>query len=94
MITRLVKLPIKQEKTTEFRNLFENIKDTIKGFDGCVHLELFAENTNSGVHFTYSIWESEHHLNKYRLSEFFKKTWATTKTMLADKPDAWSLEKI
>lgn len=94
MMTRLVKLPIKQEKTHEFRHLFESIKETIKGFEGCIHLELFSENTNSGVHFTFSIWESENDLNKYRQSEFFKKTWATTKTLLADKPDAWSLEKI
>lgn len=94
MITRLVKLPVNPKNVQEFRTFFEKMQNTIRDFEGCIHLELFSENTSSGVHFTYSIWQSEHHLNKYRQSEFFKKTWATTKTLLAGKPEAWSLEKI
>lgn len=94
MIIRLVKLPIDPAKTSEFRTLFERIKDTIKGFEGCIHLELLSETSSNGVHFTYSIWESESHLNKYRLSPFFKQTWTTTKALLVQKPEAWSVEKI
>lgn len=94
MIIRLVKLPIHPDKATDFRKLFESAKSTIKNFEGCNHLELLSQTNESGVHFTYSIWQSEHHLNKYLFSEFFKKTWTTTKTFLCDKPEAWSVEKI
>jgi heme-degrading monooxygenase HmoA len=42
--------------------------------------------------FTVSIWESEDDLNAYRNSELFENTWAKTKVLFNDKPEAWSLE--
>ncbi len=42
--------------------------------------------------FTYSYWESEAHLNTYRHSDLFRETWAKTKVLFADKPEAWSIE--
>jgi heme-degrading monooxygenase HmoA len=44
------------------------------------------------VLFTYSYWETEQHLNKYRFSDLFKHTWQQTKQHFNDKPIAWSLK--
>ena len=33
---------------------------------------------------------SQEHLDRYRNSAFFKKSWATLKCWFADKPEAWS----
>jgi heme-degrading monooxygenase HmoA len=41
--------------------------------------------------FTLSIWNKEEDLNEYRKSAFFKSTWAKTKILFCDKPEAWSL---
>ena len=65
----------------------------IRSFDGCSHLELWQQAGTSNVFFTYSWWESEDHLNKYRFSELFKDTWAKTKALFAAKPEAWSVEQ-
>lgn len=80
-------------KIDEFLNIFEERKQTIKNFKGCLHLELWQDSTNKNIFFTYSNWESEADLNHYRFSEFFKDTWSKTKALFADKPQAWSVIK-
>lgn len=91
MIVRIVKMTFKPNETAKFLQLFEERKKTIRDFDGCRHLELWQEAGNEQVFFTYSIWDSEQHLNKYRFSSFFKDTWSKTKVLFADRPAAWSV---
>ena len=43
---------------------------------------------------TYSHWESEEALNKYRDSELFKSVWSFTKALFAEKPQAFSTKKL
>ena len=46
------------------------------------------------VFFTLSFWENEEALNAYRDSELFKTTWAKTKILFSDKPQAWTTEVV
>jgi heme-degrading monooxygenase HmoA len=39
---------------------------------------------------TYSIWESEAHLENYRNSALFKEVWKFTKSLFLEKPVAFS----
>jgi heme-degrading monooxygenase HmoA len=41
---------------------------------------------------TYSHWTGEEALDNYRHSELFRVTWAKTKQLFADRPEAWSLD--
>ena len=91
MIIRIVKMTFRPECIPDFTALFEERKATIKGFEGCTHLELWQDSTHTNVFFTYSHWQSEDYLNHYRFSEFFKDTWTKTKALFADKPEAWSV---
>ena len=91
MIVRIVQMTFMPEKIKEFTTLFHERKQTIQGFAGCTHLELWQDNTHENIFFTYSMWDSEADLNHYRFSEFFKDTWGKTKVLFADKPQAWSL---
>lgn len=84
-------MTFKAENIAEFVALFEERKDRIRSFKGCTHLELWQDVSNENVFFTYSNWESEAELNHYRSSEFFKETWAKTKSLFAEKPQAWSV---
>jgi len=93
MIVRIVQMSFQQEKITDFTTLFEERKETIRGFDGCLHLELWQDTKHAHIFFTYSMWDSEQHLDHYRFSEFFKDTWAKTKALFADKPQAWSVNR-
>jgi heme-degrading monooxygenase HmoA len=46
------------------------------------------------VMMTYSLWDDEDSLNRYRHSDFFKQTWTTTKQLFAQKAEAVSLNEI
>lgn len=91
MIVRIVKMTFREEEVNNFLTLFEERKKLIRGFEGCNHLELWQGANEDNVFFTYSIWDSEEHLDHYRFSELFKDTWAKTKALFEDKPQAWSV---
>ncbi|MCH2084939.1 MAG: antibiotic biosynthesis monooxygenase [Saprospiraceae bacterium] len=92
MIKRIVKLTFQKDKVEDFIQIFETSKHKIRQFPGCQHLELWHARQPSNVFFTYSYWDSEEDLNKYRYSDLFKATWAKTKILFSDKPAAWSVD--
>jgi quinol monooxygenase YgiN len=94
MIKRIVQMTFRPECRQEFQEFFRDRKNTIKSFEGCMHLELWQDINNPDIFFTYSIWTSEEHLNHYRFSAFFKDTWTQTKAMFAVKAQAWSVGNI
>lgn len=91
MIVRIVQMTFRTEETEKFQQLFAERKQLIRNFEGCNHLELWQDAHNNNIFFTYSIWDSEIHLDHYRFSQLFKDTWAKTKALFADKPKAWSV---
>ena len=93
-IKRIVKLTFKEEDIEIFLSIFEESKNNIRQMNGCQHLELWRSTHNSNILFTYSFWDSEEALNAYRHSELFKKTWAKTKVLFAERPQAWSVEML
>jgi len=94
MLIRIVRMTFKPEKTEEFLEIFRNSKDKIRAFEGCQHVELLQDLHQPNVFSTYSLWDSEEHLNKYRGSELFGQVWPATKTLFADKPEAWSHSSV
>ncbi len=94
MIKRIVRLSFRHEEVENFLAVFERSKVNISNFEGCYHLELLRDKQHSNVFFTYSFWENEAALNRYRQSPFFQDTWQQTKALFNDKPKAWSLELV
>jgi heme-degrading monooxygenase HmoA len=94
MIKRLVKLTLLQDEVETFLSIFNDSKNKVKSFPGCLHLELLRDVDNPAVMFTLSHWESLDALNKYRNSEFFKNTWSKTRLLFAAKASAWSVEVL
>ena len=90
MIKRFVKLSFQADKTAEFIQIFEDSKNFIRRMSGCHHVELLRDATNPNVFFTLSLWDTEGALDDYRRSDLFRTTWAKTKVLFADKPEAWS----
>lgn len=91
MIVRIVQMNFRPEEVANFEALFAERKQMIRSFEGCHHLELWQDAHDSNIFFTYSMWESEAHLNHYRFSDFFKDTWSKTKALFQAKPQAWSV---
>ena len=94
MIIRIVKMTFLESKVEDFKEFVKSIKDTIRAFDGCTHLDILQDIHNKNIFFSYSLWESEKHLDNYRYSDFFKGTWSTVREWFGDKPEAWSVEKL
>lgn len=91
MLTRIVRMDFEPEKVNDFLNLFESVRGKISGFPGCTHLELCRDAGLDHVYYTFSKWEKEQDLDKYRQSELFEDTWAKTKQLFGGKPQAYSL---
>jgi len=94
MIVRIVKMIFKEEEVASFQSFFQQRQAQIKNFEGCHHVELWQDKHHASTFFTYSIWQSEEHLNAYRQSPFFKETWQLTRQKFADKAKAWTVEKV
>jgi autoinducer 2-degrading protein len=92
MFTRIVKMEFQEDKVAQFLANFETVKQNIRTFKGCMHLELWRDKNQLTIFFTYSKWEKESDLENYRNSELFKGVWATTKPMFASKAVAWSVD--
>lgn len=91
MIKRLVKLTFTLDKINDFLEIFESSKHFIRAREGCLHLELLQDTTHPYIFFTLSYWGNENALELYRRSELFKTTWAKTKILFGEKPEAWSV---
>ena len=93
MIIRIVKMQFQPERVQDFLDNFQKNKESIRNFKGCKHLELLQETGKDNVYFTYSWWEAEESLENYRHSQLFREVWSYTKSLFADKPEAWSLHQ-
>lgn len=95
MIKRIVKLTFRPEAVDAFiTEVFEQSKQQIRAFPGCVHMELLRDVNVPNVLFTMSKWENELALEAYRNSDLFKFTWARTKALFAERAEAWSMEVL
>lgn len=94
MMRRIVRMTFRPEAVDAFLQIFEESKDQIRAFPGCLHLELWRDRSRPEVYFTYSLWSGPDALEAYRHSDLFRKTWARTKVLFAERPQAWSLDLV
>lgn len=94
MLVRIVKMNFKEEMIPAFLANFEIVKDQIRASEGNCFLELYQDKKDKCIFFTYSYWETEDDLERYRQSELFTSVWSFTKTLFKSKAEAWSMEKL
>jgi (4S)-4-hydroxy-5-phosphonooxypentane-2,3-dione isomerase len=90
---RIVKMEFSKEHIPDFELLFEERKEKIRNQNGCLGLTLLQDKNKPCIFFTYSHWENEDDLNKYRDSELFIDTWQTIKKWFSAKGEAWSVHE-
>lgn len=94
MLIRIVKMVFREEEVSAFVTLFNERRHLIGGFEGCSGVELLRDINEPTIFFTYSKWDSEASLERYRQSELFNSTWELTKKLFAGKPEAWSVKHV
>ncbi len=87
-------MTFREEKTQDFLVIFRNTRARILAFEGCKHVELLQDLHHPNVYSTYSLWDSEEHLDAYRHSPFFGEVWKATKALFAEKAQAWSYVQV
>ena len=94
MFIRIVKMRFHEDKIAAFLANFETVKHHIRSFEGNQFLELKKKKNDPRIFFTYSYWENEAALEKYRNSILFNEVWSYTKALFSDKPEAWSVDRL
>lgn len=92
-LIRIVKMTFEPAQVESFQEMFQQVKDRIRGFEGCSFLELYQDKNEPSIFFTYSYWKDEQALDQYRHSDLFKEVWSQTKKGFREKPEAWSVGK-
>jgi heme-degrading monooxygenase HmoA len=93
-IHRFVKMTFTEEGLIPFLEVFENSKELIRNFPGCLSLQLIKDMDQPFIICTSSIWENETALENYRNSDLFTKTWANTKIHFKEKAFAKSYKLL
>lgn len=94
MIIRIVNMHFNKEDVDKFQQMFDSYKEQIRKQPGCVFLELYQDKNDLQRFFTYSYWENEECLNKYRKSVLFQEVWPQTKILFDQQPQANTVVKI
>lgn len=94
MLVRIVKMSFYKQNVEVFLKHFDANKKRIRGYNGCTFLELYRDKKDPSIFFTYSHWETEKDLERYRKSEVFNDVWSVVKPLFSIRPEAWSLEKL
>lgn len=94
MIVRIVRLEFEKEKAEDFVSLWEEVKEKVRNQPGCRRLELLRDISEEYVFFTYSYWDAQEDLDRYRHSAFFGETWRRTKALFGGRPMAWSVRSV
>lgn len=76
------------DKVNDFISVFHERKHFIASSEGCSGVQLLRDISNRNIFFTYSKWNDENSLEKYRQSELFNQVWSEVKKWFADKPEA------
>lgn len=92
MITRIVKLQFEEDKIEEFLAFFDTIKHLVNEFPGCYGMKLYQDIEQPTIVMTYSHWEAQENLDKYRESNEFGTIWPKIKPWFSVKPEAWSVQ--
>lgn len=94
MVKRIVKMTFREESVPAFLKLFNHYRMHIRNAEGCSSLELLHSADQPSVLFTYSTWESEEHIERYRTSPLFREVWPLTRLLFEAPAEAWTVHVI
>ena len=94
MLVRIVRMTFRPDGTEAFQAIFCQSQPLIRAFPGCQHVELLRDIDDPCVFSTLSHWDNAEALESYRRSDLFRRTWAQTKVLFADRPQAFSMERV
>lgn len=86
MVIVTVKWNIKEEKLSEFLDIFSELAPIVHNEGGCIEYKLYKELDNSDC-FLFEKWESKEHLDAHLKTEHMKIFFAQTKDFFSPASD-------
>lgn len=93
-LIRIVLMTFRHDALPAFHRLFQTVAPRIRAFEGCLHLELWEDDSRPDRMTTFSLWETPEALERYRRSTLFRATWADTKPLFAAPASAQSYHRV
>ena len=88
-------MDLKPGRKEMFMAIFDQVRTSIETQPGCLGLEIWESmHEHQYSIWTISSWQSVQHLDQYRESELFRKTWTQVKPLFSSKAQAWTLSSI
>lgn len=95
MIKIVAKNYIKTDKIEEFIELAKKlVQETVKNDKGCIHYELFQEQSNQQILTIIEEWEDLDALNQHSMSPHFKEAVSSFKDLLEKQGETNVYKKI
>lgn len=94
MITRIVKVKVKENSVTEFKTFMKQFVKETHEFSNNHHVDFFADKDEANHYHIYTIWKSEGALNKFRKSEINLEFKNKLKTWSESEYTAWTVENM
>ena len=94
MLIRIVRMYFKEDSVNDYLKIFEESKEQIRNFEGCLKLELLQDYSQEYIITTYSYWKDKKCLDNYRNSGLFMDTWGKTKKLFSQNPMAFSCIRL
>lgn len=94
MLYRIVRLHFRPETLRLFLDYLPLYQEAIRASEGCLHLRILQDRSDSNLIFTYSLWREEADLERYRHSELFRSVWSQVRLWFAEPAQAWSLDPL
>lgn len=94
MILRIVKMEVDDTRIDFFENFMNNLSEEKLTLEGCLHHDFFCEKDNRNMYYSYTIWQSEKFLNKYKKTDLFKEVTRTLRHICIKEPIAWTVENV
>lgn len=93
MLHRIVRMEFTPETKANFVEIFYKKQPFIEAFKGCHSVDLMVDEEDDLVLYTFSKWDANESLQKYRSSAMFIETWKQVKPLFSTKAKAFSLIK-
>lgn len=94
MITRIVKVKLKQERLDSFKNYMEEFVKNARSFKNNHHVDFFKDMEDPLQFHIYTIWKTEGALNKFRSSDINKEFKENLLQWGASDYLAWTVENM
>jgi quinol monooxygenase YgiN len=87
-------MEVDPDKIEPFKRFMGILSEEKQKMEGCVHHDFFSDKQYVNVYYSYTIWESQTYLKKYKKNPLFKEVTKTLTSLCLAEPHAWTVENV